>query len=70
MKDKSDSAQAWVVTWNHRHGLDVWVEWSETDVQNVRKSLLEDGIWDDRDDEESSLEVHGPFKKLLSEKED
>lgn len=56
--------EVWVVRYSHRHGHDVWVEWSEPSEQDVIASLKSDGVWDETDDQDGSyVEIYGPFTK-------
>ena len=53
----------YIVIFSHKHGIDVWPEWSsvEIDEEEIKKDLdddMEPGEWDRYD---TYLEVHGPY---------
>jgi len=56
--------KVWVVHFSHRHGHDIWVEWSKPNEQDVIESLRREDLWDERDEAEGSyVEVLGPYQK-------
>lgn len=59
----------YIVVFSHRYGIDAWpVFQSEKPIEgDIITNLRECGTWDEYDDENSSIDIQGPFSKDKSE---
>jgi hypothetical protein len=55
----------YIVVFSHRHGIDAWpVFQSEKPIEgDIITDLRSGGVWDESDDENSSIDIRGPFSK-------